>query len=99
MQHHGRIEPVQLFSEDASKINLSEGARLPLDKPARKRRKHRKFDKEAVSLKLDFVIQSDQIPPPSTYDIAKQLGYDASYLTKRLPEQCHKISERFRLYR
>lgn len=59
----------------------------------------RKFDVERLQCALEGVLRNPQYPPPSMRDVAKDLEYDPAHLSKRFPELCRAISQRYLTYR
>ena len=51
-----------------------------------------------MKIHLETVISSAQNPPQSMAEVAENLGYDQSFLTHHLPDQCRQITQRHANY-
>jgi transcriptional regulator with XRE-family HTH domain len=69
------------------------------DPPRRQRAQHyRAFDIEGVRQDLVAAFACADEPPASLRTVARQLGYDQSYLRKHLPDECTAIVTRYQTY-
>lgn len=60
---------------------------------------YRQAQKMALQQALEAILASNQVPPPSTVDVAKQLGYSSQSLRQYFPELVRAISARYLTYR
>ncbi len=92
------IRPLQILTEDISSLILKRFKPSNDGNVRLLKKKHYKFDEAATREMLETVIANEEMPPPSMAKVSQRLGYDHSFLSNHLPEQCSIISERHRQY-
>jgi hypothetical protein len=88
--------PLELLMKDVSQLNFPQpNTESTSERLYPKGKSPRKFDREAVRLQLQAIISAETDPPLFMGDVAQQIGFDHSFLLKRLPDECRQISERY----
>jgi hypothetical protein len=57
-----------------------------------------KESQDFLETALNNIINQNQLPPPSVANVASHLGYDRRLLSRRFPEHCKTLSERYLAY-
>lgn len=68
--------------------------RRPLNRSPRAPRIQRQFDSNKVHKALKRMLENEY-PPPSMQTVAKRLGYDPRFLSRKFADLCHSVSVRF----
>jgi hypothetical protein len=91
------ISPHSLFTDD---MKIREFAKATVPATLLKNKKYyRSFDRERMRRTLEAELVAGGYPPQPMSKIARQLGYDHSFLCKYFPDLCRAISARFEAYR
>lgn len=67
--------------------------RGPFNRSLRSPRNKKQFDSDTVHTALTKIL--DEYPPPSMQAVAKRLGYDPRFLSRKFADLCHAVSVQF----
>lgn len=94
-----KVSPLTFLTSE----NPCRGATLPsLSAPpelqSKRRLRRKRFHSDRVKRALEGALASQEQPPPSMRQVAKQLRYKDSHLYRAFPELCHRIARRRTTY-
>jgi len=96
---HLGISLLSLLTGEAVEVVVTQSHGLQENFTGEKPKKvFRKFDVERLQCALEETLRNPEYPPPSMRNVAKDLGYDQAHLSKRFPELCRAISQRYLTY-
>ncbi len=94
------ITPLHLFVQEVTNVDSPKTHLEAKSELNPKEKKHyRVFNAEQMRHALEAELLTERELPPAMASVARQLGYDHSYLRKYFPELCSAISERHRVFR
>lgn len=92
------LAPITVLTQGVAAHAVTQPA-LPRDSRQRQTpQRARPFDVVRVRQELEAAVACATAPPPSLRAVARQLGYDQSYLRKHLPDECTAIVARYQMY-
>jgi AraC-like DNA-binding protein len=92
-----QITLIQLLTEKAHNLPLNQ-FRAPDIVPKKVKFPRNKESQDFLEKALNNIINQNQLPPPSIANVASRLGYDRRLLSRRFPEHCKTLSERYLAY-